>query len=51
MSKPEDPRVVRASIAVDWHLGQLGRWIVMRLALDQAGARHSQSPVKADTGR
>jgi hypothetical protein len=40
---------MRASIVSVWHFGQGGRviWIIM-LALDWAGARHSQSPVTAN---
>jgi len=51
MSKPELPGVMRANIIVVLHLGQGGRGILMMLALDQAGARHSQSPIGADMGR
>ena len=42
--------MIRASIVVVWHLGQRGRWMIMSLALDEAGAQHSQSPVDADKG-
>jgi hypothetical protein len=50
--EPDGPGVMRASIVSVWHFGQGGRgiWIIM-LALDWAGARHSQSPVGADRGR
>ena len=41
---------MRASIVVIWHTGQGGRWVNMMLRLDQAGARHSQSPVVARRG-
>ena len=42
---------MRANIVSVWHFGQGGRgiWIIM-LALDWAGARHSQSPVTANAG-
>ena len=42
---------MRASIIVALHLGQDGRWVVMVLALDQAGAQDSESPIGADGGR
>src|SRR5450631_3215270 len=50
MSKPDGLGVMRASIVVIWHTGQGGRWVNMMLRLDQAGARHSQSPVVARRG-
>jgi hypothetical protein len=51
MSKPAWPGVTHASIVVALQLGQGGRGIIfMMLALDQAGAQHSQSPIGADTG-
>ena len=42
------PGVINASMVLVWHAGQGGRRIIMMLALDQAGAQHSQSPVDAD---
>jgi hypothetical protein len=42
--------VIRASIVVVSHLGQGGRLMIMVLALDEAGAQHSQSPMDADGG-
>jgi len=51
MSKPAGPGVTRAGMALVWHAGQRGRGMLMMLALDQAGAQHSQSPVDAVTGR
>jgi hypothetical protein len=43
MSKPEGPGVIRASIVVVWHSGQVGRGkVIIGLAFDQAGAQHSQ---------
>ncbi len=50
-SKPDTPKLMRVSIKSDRHFGQGGCGIrVMMLAQDQAGARHSQSPVEAETG-
>jgi hypothetical protein len=40
--------VINASMVLVWHAGQGGRRIIMMLALDQAGAQHSPSPVGAD---
>jgi hypothetical protein len=51
-SKPDTPKLMRVSIRSDRHFGQGGCGIrVIMLAQDQAGARHSQSPVEAETGR
>src|ERR1019366_9158424 len=42
---------MRANIVSVWHFGQGGRGIcIIMLALDWAGARHSQSPVTANAG-
>lgn len=42
---PQRPGVIRASIVVVLQIGHSGRtWNDMMLALDQAGAQHSQSP-------
>jgi len=52
MSKPQGPGVMRASIILVWHAGQSGRWMIIMLALDQAGAlQNSQSPIDAVNGR
>jgi hypothetical protein len=51
MSKPDDPGVMQASMVFVLHAGQSGRKMIMMLALAQAGARHSQSPVDTVTGR
>ena len=48
ISKPDGPGVISASMVLVWHAGQGGRRIIMMLALDQAGAQHSPSPVGAD---
>jgi len=32
MQKPAGPDVIRASIMLIWHLGHIGRWMVMELA-------------------
>jgi hypothetical protein len=50
MSKPDDPGVMQASMVFVLHAGQSGRKMIMMLALAQAGAQHSQSPVDAVTG-
>jgi len=51
MSKPDDPGVIRANIVVVWHFGQGGRGkVIMGLALDEAGAQHSLSPVDTEGG-
>jgi hypothetical protein len=61
-SKPAGPDAIFVNIIGPWQFGQGGRSITARLgsneirvcdmmlALDQAGAQHSQSPVDADKG-